>query len=169
MSTKEFHELVISNSDQLKPFAIAFTRDKEDAKDLLQETLCRAMTKGDTYYEAANIKAWLYTIMRNTFINNYRREHKQRENLSRYHRITLPEKGFTNANAASDRLQVKEIQAAIHTLPEVLRIPFCLKYEGFQYREIAAIMQIAIGTAKSRIHFARKLLKQRVAQLAELQ
>ncbi|MGL5945452.1 MAG: sigma-70 family RNA polymerase sigma factor, partial [Sediminibacterium sp.] len=77
MSTQEFNQMLLHNTEFLKPFAITLTRDNEAAKDLYQETLFRALANKDKYNVGTNIKAWLYTIMRNIFINNYRRKAKQ--------------------------------------------------------------------------------------------
>ena len=77
MSTPEFNELIINNTTFLKPFAFTLTRDNESAKDLVQETLFRALANRDKYNVGTNIKAWLYTIMRNIFINDYRKKSKQ--------------------------------------------------------------------------------------------
>ena len=78
MGALEFNQLLVSNAEFLKPFAITLTRDSEEAKDLFQETLYRAIANKDKYNVGTNIKAWLYTIMRNIFINNYRRRAKQK-------------------------------------------------------------------------------------------
>src|SRR4030095_13142648 len=77
MATLEFNQLLVNNAEFLKPFAITLTRDTEAAKDLFQETLYRSLSNKDKYNVGTNIKAWLYTIMRNIFINNYRRKVKQ--------------------------------------------------------------------------------------------
>jgi RNA polymerase sigma-70 factor (ECF subfamily) len=73
MSTIDFNQMLLNNAEFLKPFAVTLTRDNETAKDLYQETLFRALSNKDKYNAGTNIKAWLYTIMRNIFINNYRR------------------------------------------------------------------------------------------------
>lgn len=77
MSTVEFNKMLLSNAEFLKPFAVTLTHDTEAAKDLIQETMYRALANQDKYHVGTNIKAWLYTIMRNIFINNYRRKAKQ--------------------------------------------------------------------------------------------
>src|SRR5918998_1202941 len=77
MSTVEFNKMLLTNAEFLRPFAITLTRDNETAKDLFQETLFRALANKEKYSVGTNIKAWLYTIMRNIFINNYRRKAKQ--------------------------------------------------------------------------------------------
>lgn len=153
----EFGNMLVSNSDFLKPFAITLTRDPEEAKDLFQETLFRALANKEKYNGGTNIRAWLYTIMRNIFINNYRRKVKQ--NLVTYKAPEdLPEVKAATGSIESD-LNTKQILQLIHKLPEIFRFPFMLYFEGFKYHEIADIMREPLGTIKSRIHFARKMLK----------
>ena len=163
MSTVEFDQLLIRNTNYLKPFAMTLTRDVESAKDLLQETLYRALANKEKYNPGTNIKAWMYTIMRNIFINNYRRSVKQNtifDNTPNDH--LLDHNQFTTINAAETNLSLKDLQAAVHHLPEIFRNPFQLYFEGYKYHEIADILAEPLGTIKSRIHFARKLLKQQL-------
>ncbi len=163
MSGIEFNQLLVNNAEFLKPFAITLTRDTETAKDLFQETLYRALANKDKYNVGTNIKAWLYTIMRNIFINNYRRKVKQATILD-----STPNEFLINlnqavvTNAAESTLRIKDIQEAIHHLPEIFRNPFLLYFDGFKYHEIADMLHEPLGTIKSRIHFARKLLKEQV-------
>ncbi|MDX1937579.1 MAG: RNA polymerase sigma factor, partial [Flavihumibacter sp.] len=110
-----------------------------------------------------NIKAWLYTIMRNIFINNYRRRAKQNTIID-----STPNEFFLNqnqpavANGAEAAIKLKEIQKAVQELPEIFRNPFLLYFDGYKYHEIAHVLNEPLGTIKSRIHFARKLLKEQV-------
>jgi len=165
MSTIEFNQMLLSNTDFLKPFAFTLTRDNETAKDLLQETMFRALSNREKYHVGTNIKAWLYTIMRNIFINNYRRRAKQNTIFD-----STPNEFFLNyqqgavSNSAQTSLQMKEIQGAVHQLPEIFKHPFTLYFEGFKYQEIAHILNEPLGTIKSRIHFARKLLKEQISR-----
>jgi len=163
MSAVEFDQLLIRNTDYLKPFAMTLTRDTESAKDLLQETLYRALANKEKYNAGTNIKAWLYTIMRNIFINNYRRSSKQNTIFDHTpNDYLLDYNQFTTVNAAETNLSVKDIQQAVYHLPEIFRNPFQLYFEGYKYHEIAAVLAEPLGTIKSRIHFARKLLKQQL-------
>lgn len=165
MSNVEFNQLLLNNTEFLKPFAVTLTRDTEVAKDLLQETMYRALANQEKYNVGTNIKAWLYTIMRNIFINNYRRKAKQNtifdstpnEFLLNYNQNAI-------SNAAEGGLKLKDIHAAIHKLPEIFRNPFMLYFEGYKYHEIAEMLGEPLGTIKSRIHFARKLLKEQIAR-----
>jgi RNA polymerase sigma-70 factor (ECF subfamily) len=157
--------MLVSNTDFLKPFAFTLTRDNETAKDLLQETMFRALANRDKYHVGTNVKAWLYTIMRNIFINHYRRRVKQNTIFdSTPNDFFLNYQQATVANSAETSMQMKEIQAAIHGLPDLFKSPFMLYFEGFKYHEIAHILQEPLGTIKSRIHFARKLLKEQISR-----
>jgi len=166
MSTLEFNQVLISNADYLKPFAITLTRDTETAKDLLQETMYRALANREKYNSGTNIKAWLYTIMRNIFINDYRRRAKQNTIFdSSPNDFLLDHNQPRIANDAESILVMKDVQAAIHQLPQIFRDPFLLYFEGYKYNEIATILTEPLGTIKSRIHFARKLLKQQITRM----
>ncbi len=160
MSVLEFNQMLLNNTEFLKPFAVTLTRDTEAAKDLVQETMYRALANKDKYNVGTNIKAWLYTIMRNIFINNYRRKSKQATIFD-----STPNEFLLNinqgavANDAIANINLKEVKAAIQGLPEIFRNPFLLYFDGFKYHEIAEMLNEPLGTIKSRIHFARKLLK----------
>ncbi len=163
MSNIEFNTLLMNNADYLKPFAITLTRDTETAKDLLQETMYRALANQEKYNVGTNIKAWLYTIMRNIFINNYRRKSKQNTVLDNTaNEFLLNHNQFAVANPAEMNLKLKDLQLAVHQLPDIFRNPFQLYFEGYKYNEIAVLLKEPLGTIKSRIHFARKLLKEQV-------
>ena len=165
MLTQEFSELLVTNADFLKPFAINLTRDSEEANDLFQETLYKALANQEKYNVGTNIKAWLFTIMRNIFINNYRRKVKQRTIFdSTPNEFLINQKQATVANAAESGMKMKEIQEAIHNLPEIFKTPFLLYFDGYKYNEIAELLQEPLGTIKSRIHFARKLLKEQISR-----
>ncbi|GAC1447954.1 MAG: RNA polymerase sigma factor [Chitinophagaceae bacterium] len=155
--------MLVNNSEFLKPFAITLTRDSDAAQDLYQETLYRALANKDKYNVGTNIKAWLYTIMRNIFINNYRRKARQNTIFdSTPNDFLLNQAQVTTANAAESILKLKDIQQAIHHLPDIFRNPFLLYFDGYKYHEIAQMLGEPLGTIKSRIHFARKLLKAQV-------
>jgi RNA polymerase sigma factor (sigma-70 family) len=163
MSTVEFNQMLVNNAEFLKPFAITLTRDSEAAKDLFQETLFRALSNKDKYSVGTNIKAWLYTIMRNIFINNYRRKVKQNTIFdSTPNDFLINQTQSVVANNAESTLRLKDIQEAIHNLPQIFRNPFLLYFDGFKYHEIADMLSEPLGTIKSRIHFARKLLKTQI-------
>jgi RNA polymerase sigma factor (sigma-70 family) len=165
MSTTEFNQMLVSNADFLKPFAINLTRDTEAANDLYQETLYKALANQEKYNVGTNIKAWLFTIMRNIFINNYRRKAKQKTIFDNSgNDFLLNQKQATVGNAAEGSLRMKEIQEAIQQLPEIFKTPFLLYFDGYKYNEIAEALNEPLGTIKSRIHFARKLLKEQLSR-----
>ena len=161
MSALEFNQMLLRNADFLKPFAINLTRDTEAANDLYQETLYKALANQEKYNAGTNIKAWLFTIMRNIFINNYRKVVRdqtfvdQTENL--YH-LNLPqESGFESTERAYD---LKEMHRVVNTLPKEYRVPFAMHVSGFKYREIAEKLNLPLGTVKSRIFFTRQKLQE---------
>lgn len=165
MSEREFNTILLTNADFLKPFAINLTRDSEAASDLYQETLYKALANQEKYKSGTNIKAWLFTIMRNIFINDYRRKAKQKtisdhtpnEYLINLNQATVP-------NNAESTIREKEIRQAIQELPEIFKTPFLLYFEGYRYNEISELLKEPLGTIKSRIHFARKLLKEQISR-----
>src|SRR6201999_3785510 len=131
MATAEFNQLLVNNAEFLKPFAITLTRDSEAAKDLFQETLFRALANKDKYNAGTNIKAWLFTIMRNIFINNYRRKAKQRtifDSTPEDYLINLKQSAISNP--ADSNIREKEIRAAIDKLPEIFKMPFLFYLDG---------------------------------------
>jgi len=163
MSASEFNELLLSNAGSLRPFAVSLTHDHEIAKDLFQETLYKALANQDRYSTGTNIRAWLFTIMRNIFINDYRRKAKQRIIFDNSINETLINSGKVIVNNGGENsLQLKEIHKAIYQLPQIFKIPFLLYFEGYRYHEISESLNEPLGTIKSRIHFARKLLKEQL-------
>jgi RNA polymerase sigma factor (sigma-70 family) len=165
MSTAEFDKVLVQNADFLKPFAINLTRDSEAANDLYQETLYKALANHEKYNAGTNIKAWLFTIMRNIFINDYRRKAKQRTIFDNSpNDFLLNSQQVSVTNSAEGALRLKEINEAIHHLPEIFKTPFQLYFDGYKYQEIADVLNEPLGTVKSRIHFARKLLKDRLTR-----
>jgi RNA polymerase sigma factor (sigma-70 family) len=160
MSALDFDKMLLENADFLRPFAITLTRDHETANDLLQETMYRALANKEKYNIGTNIKAWLYTIMRNIFINNYRRKAKQNTIFDKTpNEFLLNYNQSVVANPAEGNIKLKEINGALESLPEIFRKPFMLYFDGYKYHEIADMLEEPLGTIKSRIHFARKLLK----------
>ena len=160
MSTTAFTNLIVKNEQYLQPFAYSLTKDAETAKDLIQETMFKALANKEKFNVGTNLKAWMYTIMRNIFINNYRKKSKQ-NTISDY----SPNEYILNNNNATDRYHAEhklvngEIQKALDNLPSTFKNPFMLFVEGYHYNEISEMLGEPLGTIKSRIHFARKLLK----------
>lgn len=157
MSIQEFDNLVLTNSDVLKPFAITLTRDHDAANDLCQETLYKAFAYREKYQPGTNIRAWLYTIMRNIFINEYRRNGRKKLIMET---IRHTQNNFVHSSEIS--LRLKEIHTAIHQLPAIFKTACLLYLEGFKYHEIAYTLDEPLGTIKSRIHFAKKILQKKL-------
>lgn len=157
MSIQEFSSLVLTNADGLKPFAITLTKDQETAKDLCQETLCKAFTYRDKYEPGTNIKAWLFTIMRNIFINDYRRKARKKIVMEAVKQSTTQ-----YALSSETMVRLKEINAALHQLPAIFKNTCLLYLDGYKYHEIALALNEPLGTVKSRIHFAKKMLQKQV-------
>ena len=156
----DFQRLVVGMISNLKPYALNLTKNIEDAQDLLQETMYRALTNGEKYVEGTNLKAWLFTIMKNIFINNYRRNSKRSTLID-----TTDNMYFINApnhvvfNQGDGNLVKEDLNRAISSLNDEYRVPFMMHFEGFKYQEIAEDLALPLGTVKSRIFFARKELK----------
>ncbi|MBP9098098.1 MAG: RNA polymerase sigma factor [Ferruginibacter sp.] len=165
MATLNFNQMLINNADYLKPFALSLTRDNETAKDLMQETLFRALSNHEKYNAGTNIKAWMYTIMRNIFINDYRKKARQNtvfDNTPNDYLLDYNQHAISNT--AETNLSLKDIQSSVDQLPEIFKNPFVMYFEGYKYNEIAEHLNEPLGTIKSRIHFARKLLKEQLSR-----
>ena len=160
MSTLEFDDRFYQMTSMLQAFAYNLTKNSEDAKDLYQETAFRAMTNREKFRAGTNFKAWLFTIMKNIFINNYRRKVKRNTILDSSDNLYYLNSGWDSVgNRAETDIFMKELKEMIANLDETLRTPFMLHYRGFKYQEIADQLGIPLGTIKSRIFFARKELK----------
>lgn len=159
MTAIEFSNQLISMEDSLERFALSLTSNREEAKDLLQETYVKALIYQDKFEEYTNLKAWTYTIMKNTFINNYRKS--KRENTTVDNTKDLY---FLNNHKESQLMQpesefsLQELTKAVNSLEDEFRVPFLMHTEGFKYKEIADELNLKIGTVKSRIFFTRKKL-----------
>jgi RNA polymerase sigma-70 factor (ECF subfamily) len=165
MSHLEFTSRYGKLEAMLKLFAIRLTKDEEDAQDLLQETAYKAFKYRNLYEPQTNLRAWLMTIMRNTFINDYRKQKRRQSLNDQAENLSLLNTGARDArNQGESNVIVKEIHAMINQLEEWARIPFLLHYQGYKYDEIAQELDIPLGTVKSRIFFARKRLKEMIAE-----
>ena len=159
MSTIEFNNLLTSHREFLRGFAFSFTKDSEDADDLIQDTFLKALRYKNNFKEGTNIKGWLFTIMRNIFINNYKRKKFQNTITD-----TTDTNYFINASqdysfdSVTTQINEKDIRSAITSLNKEFRVPFTMFVEGYHYDEIADTLGIPMGTVKSRIFHARKKL-----------
>lgn len=163
MSTLEFDSKFDLLTIALRSFAYNLTKNDEDAKDLYQETAFRAMTNRDKFRPGTNFKAWCYTIMKNIFINNYRKKVKRKTILDSTDNAFYINSG-SNAvsNQAGSNIMMKELNGMVSSLDDSIKKPFLMHFEGFKYQEIAEELALPLGTVKSRIFFARKALKEMV-------
>jgi len=166
MTALEFNQKVVQVEDSLTNSAMGLTKDFEDAKDLVQETLYKAMANRDKFKEGTNLKAWLYTIMKNIFINNYRRRRKQSTIFDSTDNLYLINSAGENVpNEGESALNMEDIERNLRKIKKAYRKPFLMHFQGFKYDEIAEEEELPIGTVKSRIHLARKMLKEKLAPM----
>ncbi|MBI1223155.1 MAG: sigma-70 family RNA polymerase sigma factor [Bacteroidetes bacterium] len=160
MTQMEFSKVVESESYPLRHFALQLTRNPEDANDLVQETMLKALTYRNRFEDGTNLKGWLYTIMKNSFINNYRRMVKRNTFIDTSdNSFYLDQSPGKEENAGERYFINRDIHRAIDKLPEDLKRTFKLNLMGFKYHEIAEDLGIPIGTVKTRIFVARRQLR----------
>ncbi|NBC10072.1 MAG: sigma-70 family RNA polymerase sigma factor [Bacteroidetes bacterium] len=160
MSSTEFYTKFDQMSTLLHSFAYNLTKNVEDAKDLFQETAFRALTNRDKFRPGTNFKAWLFTIMKNIFINNYRKKVKANTIMDSTDNMYYINSGsVVISNKAESNIMMKELKHMIEELDDSTKIPFLMHYQGYKYQEIADHLDLPLGTVKSRIFFARKELK----------
>ena len=156
----QINEQLDNISNSLRAFSLKLTGNTDDAEDLYQDTALRIITNADKYRQGTNFKAWAVTIMRNIFINNYRK--KVRRNLII---DQTPNNYYINSgdrtvdNDGESHVTFKELIELVDRLPEDFRVPFMMAYQGYKYDEIAEQLGSPLGTIKSRIFFARKKLQ----------
>lgn len=167
--TLNFDTMISPYHAKLKAYAMGFTNDEENAADLMQDTLLKAYTYFGKFKPETNFRAWLFTIMKNTFINNYRRN-------TRVQRVVTTEDEISSAqlmhSSTRNEGELKfingDISKALKTLPDNLYEPFMRYFEGYKYHEIAEEFNMPIGTVKTRIHYARIHLKKFLKVYEEL-
>ena len=164
MASKEFQDKLMSLQSNMLNFAFMLTSNRDNAYDLLQDTTLKALDNESKYVDNTNFKGWVFTIMRNIFINNYRRVSRnatvvdQTEDL--YHLNLSQDSGLDSPEGS---YTASEITAAINSFSDDYRIPFSMHVAGYKYNEIAEKMGLPLGTVKSRIFFARKKLQEQFA------
>ena len=163
MSGIEFNTRLDQMSVMLNSFAYNLTKNMEDAKDLYQETAYRAITNREKFLPGTNFKAWMFTIMKNIFINNYRKKVKSNTIFD-----ATDNQYFINSsstlirNEGESNIMMEELNGMVDSLDKSIQIPFIMHYEGYKYQEIADELNLPLGTVKSRIFFARKELKEKI-------
>jgi RNA polymerase sigma-70 factor, ECF subfamily len=163
-----FEDEAVPYLDQLYPAAVRMTRGREDAEDLVQETMAKAWAAYPTFEPGTNLRAWLYRIMTNTFISGYRRRDRtpvlMTDDLVDRMSLRIWPYGVGQPRSAEaealDRMPAEELRQALRDLPEEFRTAVYLAdVEGYTYHETAAMMGTPIGTVMSRLHRARRTLR----------
>lgn len=163
MTSMEFNSKLGTLTTLLHSFAYNLTKNSEDAKDLYQETAYRALFNRDKFQPGTNFKAWMFTIMKNIFINNYRKKIKSNTILDTTdNQYYINSGSHSTGNAAEGSIMLKELNTLVSNLDASIRVPFLMHFEGFKYQEIADELELPLGTVKSRIFFARKELKDKI-------
>ncbi|QZE15673.1 RNA polymerase sigma factor [Halosquirtibacter laminarini] len=157
-----FEKKLIQRKPYLYNFALKLTRSHQKTQDLIQETYFKAWKSRTLYKPQTKFKAWIFTIMRNSFINNYRKNgsHRVLFDTNQYNKLTNDKE--SNTNMQESILRINEINDKISELKSGVREAFLLYLEGFKYKEISTKLNLPLGTVKSRIFFARKHLSSRI-------
>ena len=165
MSTIEFELNFNKLTSSLNAFAYNLTKNSEEAKDLYQETAIRAISNKEKFKAGTNLKAWLFTIMKNIFINNYRKKSKAATIIDNTDNLYFINSGSKSIdNDAGRNILLKELNRMIEELDDSIKKPFMMHFTGYKYQEIADQLDLPLGTVKSRIFFARKELKQKIGR-----
>lgn len=161
MTSLEFNTRILREKNSLTNFAYSLTRNLDDSLDLLQDTYLKAISYRSKFEENTNLRAWLFTIMKNTFINAYHKNKRTRR-MSSSSEEQAATSSFSQAShdPLESKLRAKEILREVKSLDKDYRLPFSLHYVGYKYEEIAERMDLPLGTVKSRIFIARKMLMQ---------
>ena len=174
-----FEEQAMPLMSQLYSAALRMTRNASDAEDLVQETYLRAYKGFDKFTQGTNLRAWMFRILTNNYINTYRKKQRRPaeselgdlEDLYLYRRLggeTTGQLGRSAEDELLDHLTEAEVKEAIESLPEAYRLAVLLAdVEGFAYKEIAEILDVPIGTVMSRLHRGRKALQKELYDFAE--
>ena len=160
-NTSKFENSVIGMQGNLLSFALKLTMNKEEAQDLVQDTTLKALNNEEKFVENTNLKGWMLTIMRNIFINNYRKSVRENTGVDRtetlYHVNLCQDSGLAAPDGA---YAVSEISAIIAKFPADYRKPFSMHVAGYKYEEISQKLDMPLGTVKSRIFFTRQKLRE---------
>lgn len=161
MRTANFAQDLLSVQTELLNFAYKLTADREEANDLLQETSLKALDNEEKYTAETNFKGWIYTIMRNIFINNYRKALRDQTYVDQTDNQYYLNQNFDiEGDSTEGSYDLKEMHRIVNALPKEYRVPFSMYVSGFKYREIADKLGLPLGTVKSRIYFTRQKLQE---------
>ena len=167
MTTIEFNNNIVLNMPTLERQAFKFTVNQEDANDLIQDTIYKAFKYKTKFRKETNFSGWLYTIMRNTFLNNYRKKTKIQVFGDETSENFFINQTLTNQPISPDQeMYYKELFTHVEKMTEEYRVPFQMYLEGYKYEEIKDKMGLPLGTVKSRIFGARKILAAKISHYA---
>lgn len=161
MASTNFIDNLTALQANLLNFAYMLTNNRDDAYDLLQDTMVKAIDNEEKYTAGTNFKGWVFTIMRNNFINSYRRNVRTATIVDTTDNLYLLNLGESTVESPEESYGATEISKAINEFSDEFRIPFSMHVAGYKYSEIAEKMNLPLGTVKSRIFFARKRLQER--------
>ncbi len=168
MTEIEFNTNLGLHLSFLKSRALKFTHDNEDANDLVQETFLKAIRYYHQYHQGTNLRGWLFTILRNTFINHYNKTTRINKVLGNEDNIKECDLLISaSSNSSQSKFIIDDVKKMIDKLPEQYHKPFNLYYQGYQYQEIAKYMGLPLGTVKTNIFIARKILKKALSPYAD--
>jgi len=157
MSQAEFSSMIISHQDFLRQLALKLTKSNNDSDDLMQETLFKALKNREKFQEGTNIKGWLYTIMKNTFINAYRKRKNQNTFIDETENKYFINMRETEKSVSTDSIvDHKYVMKQVNSIDKTYLETFMMYYNGYKYEEISEILDIPLGTVKSRIFLARR-------------
>lgn len=154
-----FESRLLSLQKNMLNFALTLVPDLDQAKDLVQETVFRALSNRDKYYDNINFKGWIFTIMHNLFVNDYRRwlrNHTILDHTENLYHLNIPHSGQETSEGTCI---IAEINNAINSFTDDYRLPFTMHITGYKYEEIARELSLPLGTVKSRIFVVRKRLQ----------
>lgn len=167
MLHNKFRQQLLGMQDHLYNFAFVLTSNRDDASDLLQDTTLKALDNEDKYQDNTNFRGWVFMIMRNIFINNYRRSMRScvsLDNSEDSYQLNSPDE--RTYPSPENSYTVIEVQRAIDSFPMGYRIPFSMSLAGYHYNEIAKRMNLPVGTIKSRIFYARHKIQEMLRDYA---
>lgn len=163
MAPVEFRDQLVNLEPSLKKFAYRLTSEKIEANDLVQETFLKVLLNQDKYVNHVNFKAWTFTIMKNTFINDYKRNIRRKTHCDQSNVLLLINRIKSYGSDDPDATYgAVEINQNIEQLEDIFRIPFKMLISGYKYQEIAKALNLKIGTVKSRIFLSRKQLMEKL-------
>jgi RNA polymerase sigma factor (sigma-70 family) len=168
VTTSKFMSLFAEIESLLFGFAMRLTSSKENAKDLMQETLMRCYANKHKFEAGTNFKSWMTTVMYHSFVNHYRKRKSKRKVLQTVNNYSQITEGKSIGVRADEDLLHKELKSIVNELPNKFHHPFQMLLDGYKYQEISETLDVPIGTIKSRIHYARQKTKKKLNEIYDV-